>query len=339
MTLEAQSPPRDAPRSHAFFGARRAGSAFFQKGTASFLFLLFLAACQTSAPDQCKMAHATDLPLIYRGAHVLTPAVLNGAPTTMMLDTGAQFTVVTKATADRMGLDLQELGGHFTGIGGTRTAYLFYAQSFQVGRLQGKHLPLSVSDFNFGSSGGPVDGLFGSDFLASYDVDLDFPERKAKLFRVITGCTAPRAALEEPLFVAPLVASANARDARPFVIVEIGGKRLHALIDSGAQGTLIFRNAAYRLGLRLGDLAEDPHFHAGGIGPHARVAIRHVMTPMTIGEITISNMPVAILDERSEDGTDMLLGLDFLTHVHAWLSFSSHTLVMQYPPRPSPTLP
>jgi hypothetical protein len=47
-------------------------------------------------------------------------------------------------------------------------------------------------------------------------------------------------------------------------------------------------------------------------------------------------MPVEIVDQRSDEDADMLLGLDFLSRVHVWLSFSSRTLVMQYLPEPSP---
>jgi hypothetical protein len=33
---------------------------------------------------------------------------------------------------------------------------------------------------------------------------------------------------------------------------------------------------------------------------------------------------------------DMLLGLSFLAKLHAWISYSSQTLVVQFPPAPSP---
>jgi hypothetical protein len=32
---------------------------------------------------------------------------------------------------------------------------------------------------------------------------------------------------------------------------------------------------------------------------------------------------------------DVLLGEDFISRVHLWISYSSHTLIMQYPPKPS----
>jgi predicted aspartyl protease len=301
---------------------------------------LALAGCQAeNASAPCSLSFATDLPLTFRHAAVLTPTLLDGQPTSMMLDTGSQFTVVSKGTADRMNLDIFALRGEMSGIGGSRGAYAFSAETFQLGRLQGKSLPLMVSELALSPGGQPVDGLLGSDFLASYDVDLDFPAARARLFKPNGHCPVPPVVLDEPLYQAKLVRSEHPLDERPFVWVQTLGKPLLAAVDSGAAHTLIFRNAARRLGLRFEDLAAEPHFRARGVGPETPILVRHVMTPITIGEVTIANLPVAILDEPSPDSTDMLLGMDFLTEVHVWLSFSSRTMFMQYPPKPSPALP
>jgi clan AA aspartic protease (TIGR02281 family) len=310
---------------------------------AAFWFALLLvpviAGCESGAPDACKIAHATDLVLTYQHGHILTPATLNGVETNMILDTGAQGTLVTKAAATRLHLPLMFTGGHVSGVGGSRSLYLFYAHSFRLGELHGENLQLTVSDATFDTYDRPVDGLFGADFLATYDIDLDLLEHKARLFKVISGCSRPNALLDQPLFEADLVHGGPMGDASPFVRVEIGGKTLLAVVDSGAPNTVVFRSAARRLGVDLDSLAHDPHFAATGVGPNARAAVRHVMAPITVGEVTVSNLPVAIVDERMPGGIDMLLGMDFLSRVHVWLSFSSHTMIMQYPPKASPPLP
>jgi len=296
--------------------------------------LLLLSACQSGGV--CELGHVTDLPLSGNERHFFTPALLNGAETNMVFDTGSDITVITKATAQRMGLSLIHIRGQMNGIGGSRAAYAFYAQSFQIGALQGKDLPLMVGEMELFRRGKPVDGLLGSDFLSRYDVDLDFGEHKVMLFKAMGDCSAPVVALDQPLFSAPLTQNTEPFQTSPLVRVQIGGTSLNALIDSGSDHTIIFRNAAHRLGLNLADLTADPHYHVHGIGPKDPQTIIHVMAPITIGEITIANLPVEIVDQRSPNSADMLLGLDFLSRVHAWLSFSSHTLVMQYPPKASP---
>jgi predicted aspartyl protease len=272
------------------------------------------------------------------GNHLFTPAFLNDTETNMMFDTGSERTVITKATAERMSLSLIPLEGELSGVGGSRGVYAFYASSFRIGALHGKHLSLMVSEMDLTKGGKPVDGLLGTDFLAAYDLDLDFGEHKAMLFKAIGDCGSPSVALDEPLYSAPLFRDGDPDQSSPLVKVRIGDTQLTAVIDSGSDDTVIFRNAARRLGLKLADLAADPHFHAHGIGRRNPESVVHVMAPITIGEITVSNLPVEIIDQRSFDNADMLLGLDFLFRVHAWLSFSSHTLVMQYPPKVSPKL-
>ncbi len=304
----------------------------------AFLLPVLAARCATdSTPGQCKLAHLTDLPLL-RSNILLTPATLNDHPTTMMLDTGGAVTLITKRAADRLGLPLQSTGGFLQGVGGEQALYAFQADSFRIGELHGAQLTLGVSDIGIGPHDSEIDGIFGADFLSDYDVDFDLPESKLRLFKVVAGCNTPNAHLDGPLYLAPFATPTLSNDHRPHVRVVIDGVPLDAVVDSGAQRTAIYRNAANRLGLHLENLAAGPHYHAIGIGPEARDEVRLIMAPMQIGEVTLTHVPVAVIDQRSDDNVDMLLGLDFLARVHVWLSFHSHTMLMQYPPKPSPKL-
>ncbi len=309
---------------------------FFKKERLAFLAALVVSACQTAQPGTCKMGHVTDLALTFAHGHLVTPALLNDAPMNLIVDTGAQGTTLTEDATSRIGIYTSSTNAYVSGVGGSRSLSLFYAKTFRLGTMHGEHLGLTASPFDFPKSNPRIDGLLGADFLSHYDLDFDLGEKKLQIFKVLEGCTNPSVALEEPMFMAPLAAAYSQYDARPHVRIEIGGKTLRAVVDSGAQNTVIFRGAARRLGLSLDDLKADPHFRSTGVGPHARDSALHKMAPITIGEVTISNLPVAIVDDRLDDGTDMLLGLDFFARVHVWLSFSSHTMVMQYPPKNSP---
>ncbi len=283
------------------------------------------------------MRHLTDLPLL-RSNILLTPAILNDHATTMMLDTGGAVTLITRRAAGRLGLALQSTGRALNGVGGAQALYAFQAESFRIGQLHGTQLTLGVSDIGIGPHDSEIDGIFGADFLSDYEIDFDLPESKVRLFKVVAGCDTPDAHLDGPLYRAPFATPTLSNDQRPHVRVVIGGIPLDAVVDSGAQRTAIYRNAADRLGLRLEDLAAGRHYHAIGIGPEARDEVRVIMAPIRIGEVTLSGLPVAVIDQRSDDNVDMLLGLDVLARVHVWLSFHSRTMIMQYPARPSPRL-
>jgi hypothetical protein len=313
------------------------GHGFVRQGAAA-LAALLLSGCQSGAPGRCEMVHVSDLALISRaGSSPLTPGQLNGVAANLLIFGGAGATLVTTAPPDRLGVPVAYENGYLEGIGGTRDLYSFYVKSFRLGDLHGERFRLFVSPVDFSHSNPPIDGIIGSNFLSHYDVDYDLQRSRVRLFKSLSACSNP-AVLPEPLFQAELVPGRGFGDTGPYVQVEIGGKHLLAQVDSGSYNTVIFRNAAHRLGLYAGDLSNDPHFTSRGIGPRIAKEIRHVMTPITVGEVTISNLPVGILDESLTDGTEMLLGMDFFSRVHVWLSFSSHTMFMQYPPAPSPEL-
>ena len=148
-------------------------------------------------------------------------------------------------------------------------------------------------------------------------------------------CSHPVAALAGDLYDVPLL-SGDERDERPRVEVSIEGKAFTAIIDTGAPVSLLFRPAAARLGLTIAALKSDRVARIAGAGPRPVVAYRHVLQTVTIGSLAITNMPIAIADEAESDGDAMLLGLDFISRVHLWLSVSSGRVVMNYPPLPSP---
>jgi predicted aspartyl protease len=299
---------------------------------------LLVAACAEDAPGDCRLVHVTDLSLLPRDRMLVTPALLNDQPTNLVLDTGSFATIITRPAADRLHLSLQGTAASVTGIGGSQSLYTFIAHSFRIGELHGTGLLMGASAVGMDTDRHPFDGILGADFLSRYEIDFDLPERKLRLFKIVAGCARPAANLDEPLYLAKLARPANSYDLQPHVIVVIDGIRLNAILDSGAQTTSIFRNAARRLGLRLEDLKTDARGHMSGVGPATRASVRHIMAPITIGEITVSNLPVSIIDQRSDDEADMLLGLDFFARVHVWLSFRSGSLIMQYPAKPSPKL-
>jgi hypothetical protein len=177
----------------------------------------------------------------------------------------------------------------------------------------------------------PADGLLSIDLISQFDVDLDFPENRIALYHPNGDCLAPAAFLAGPLSSVPL--RPYGTDRRPRVNVSVEGQTLVAMIDTGATNTAIFRHAAERLGIDSKILETAPHQMVTGVGPRGVVAVTQVFKPLTIGDLTFEKLPVAILYEHAGgDEVDMLLGADFQRMVHLWISYSSGTLIMQFPP-------
>ncbi len=321
--------PKDSKVSCFFFSKKKscllAGFALFAHAAAS-----RAAPCTLALNSQLDLQAETDL----------VPVTINQQPAWLRLDTGSFTSVLTTQATRRLRVHVDpdksehfrgvvEDPWHLWGIGGARAAEEVMAQSFDLGALHGRNFHLLSADIDFG----PADGLLSIDFLADYDIDLDAAGREVRLYRATGACSRPKVFLQPPLYVVPLLPTET--DKRPRVSVNIGGHGFTAMIDTGASHTAMFRHAAEQLDVSV-ENTSDRHLTVRGIGPDQVAAARHVFESVTIGDLTIRNMPIAVLDDRHGGDVDVLLGRDFQRKLHLWISNSSGQLVLQYPPQASP---
>jgi predicted aspartyl protease len=292
------------------------------------------------AEADCQLALVSKLAFNPGDTGLIVPVTLNGQPAKLTFDTGAATTVLDLAAVNRIGLphmhdqDKETWIGTVSGIGGAKTAMGVTATTVDIGGLKGKNYNFLAADLGFRLS----DGILSIDLISQYDVDLDYPENQVVLYRPNGDCSAPAAFLNSPLYSTPMIPLGS--DRRPRITVQVAGKDVTAMIDTGAYRSAIFRRAAARLGLDMASLARDPHYKTAGVGPNQVDTVRHVFEPITVGDLTFDHMNVDILDEHgSDDNVEMVLGRDFQRTVHVWISYSSGTLIMQYPPRPSKKMP
>jgi clan AA aspartic protease (TIGR02281 family) len=302
--------------------------------------------CCGAAP--CQLVHWSSVPLIEAegGTHLLVDATLDGTPVRLMVDTGATAIAINERVANRATSSVpigsmlpgsDEIAHGFSaGVGGARASTLISINRLGLGQASGSFRAEAI-DFDFSRQGDHADGLLGMPVLGLFDVDLDVPGHEMRLFKVPGGCPNPVTNLDQPIYGVRMV---SRRDGTPglqiLVPVTIDGQNLTALLDTGAPDTVIFESAAAKLGLDKPQAGLPTELKMEGIGGTAMMHVR-VLPAMTVGPLTFSNVPVEV-DPENLQGVDMLLGLRFMRKVHVWLSNSSHTLVMQYPPLPSPPL-
>ena len=284
----------------------------------------------------------------YAGHQVLA-ADVNGKRANLIADTGAATTSLALSSAPRLGVSLSLRRGDVQGIGGGEHAYEGVAGTLRISQL------VLHGRFVGGIGSLPdaqVDGVLGMDVLTSYDIDLDFTGQHILLFDPAGGCGVPTVALAPPLYSARLVSIKN--DALAEVDVTIDGKRVRALIDSGSPSSVLFRRAASLLDLDLSRFNGPEHHEDRGLGPKRIRSFTQVFASIAVGSFDLRGLVVEVLDQpdfgfnrihtgsllADDDdgqigGEQMVLGLDFLSRVHAWISHSSHRLIMQYPPRAS----
>jgi len=103
------------------------------------------------------------------GNLLLVNAALSGTNSTLILDTGAEFTVITEKVAAAIGLDLsRSIEAVVSGIGGQRPAHLGYLPSITVGNTTVREAAVMIVKSEKGLFAEGVDGLLGQSFLSRF---------------------------------------------------------------------------------------------------------------------------------------------------------------------------
>ena len=255
----------------------------------------------------------------------------------MLVDSGAQRAALTRQMADKLGLPMDS------------------SQSFRANGVGGSSLPenprlvgqmrfgpvvwprYAISTVNGLPPPGPGDplapvGIVGADMMSSFDVELDFPARVMRLYSV-TGC------------VGPVVPNRGGYEAlitldapRNLFIVEVAlnGRKIRALLDTGANASSLSRTAARSVGVDAAMLKADPAGSATGIQGVPVVSHRHRFASLIVGSTTFAGPQIAVQD--SDFGAfDMLLGMDYLRTRSLWLSYATgQVFIRAGGPRPPP---
>jgi hypothetical protein len=113
------------------------------------------------------------------GAPVLVSAKINGGgPITLILDTGADRTMVAPSGLSRLGISFENaLRGVVRGVTGASYAEAVWVNSVEVGEARVGPLLIIVHEADLQG----VDGLLGRDFLANFNVTIDSKEKVVTL--------------------------------------------------------------------------------------------------------------------------------------------------------------
>jgi hypothetical protein len=113
------------------------------------------------------------------GSPVLVSAKINGGgPITLILDTGADRTMVAPSALSRLGISFENaLRGVVRGVTGASYAEAVWVNSVEVGEARVGPLLIIVHEADLQG----VDGLLGRDFLANFNVTIDSKEQVVTL--------------------------------------------------------------------------------------------------------------------------------------------------------------
>jgi predicted aspartyl protease len=295
------------------------------------LALAGLAGCAASDPGArnasgvCPLLRLAEMPVETHGNMLFVRATILGAPVILLVDTGAERTLLTEAAVNRLRLprDYQHATRTY-GIGSPTASW--DARLPDGLTLGGTHFPVdNVTVGRFGIvhvAGDAADGLLGADVLLAFDIDLDLPNRRLTLYRARRACPDAEPPWQEPYIG---LAGITTRRDRLLVPFELDGVAGMGVLDTGAQLSSISTRMAQRIGLEEAELAADRTVMAHGAAPD-QVAVRiHRFRELRVGPATMRWPTLPVVPMTNGMG-DALVGADFLKGRRVWLSFSTHRI-------------
>ncbi len=277
-----------------------------------------LAGCTAiDTPEACRLTPVATAPIVLSHNQPLLDLAIDGKPVRLMLDTGAQVTVLGEPAAARLqiGRDYTSFN-YIRGLGAAGATWPTQKATITLAALDLDPEPLAVAKF---SATTPFDGVLGLRTLAKYDLDIDMPARKLTLYtaRHCPGGPPPFT----PSTTLPATSPAPSRVVIPVTIDET----VHPmLVDTGASRTLIDRT---RAGLSNADLAADTESRTITVDPVGLGVHTHRFKRLLLGADAVAN-PALLVGDVPATGYDGLAGADLWRSRRLWLSPTSQTVTI-----------
>jgi hypothetical protein len=295
--------------------------------------ILLLLAClliPLTAGAACVVDSKATVALDVTGGTITVPVEVNGIVATLILDTGAQRSLVTEDAVHRLGLARDEwVGTTMSGVGGIESRPNADPRSLTLGgiplvrRTLNHDTSLTVGIIPRTHIGSLViDGVLGRDFLSLFDLDLDVPARRLTLYQV-RDCAGRFLPWQGGYAAIPVTLPT---ESALIVPVTLDTTPLRALLDTGASSSLVAAPGLFRLGLQPASFAGDLTDQVSGLGPHTVTMHRHTFHALRVGAETTDAPVIWAAPIHLTPIVDMLLGADWLAGRRIWISFATRQL-------------
>ena len=278
---------------------------------------LLLVACAHEAPGPCRLQPMAELPVSTDRNRLDVTGRINGTDTPLVIDTGAERTVMSAATAVALLLPRSKISAtRLAGIAGTvSNADVFADMALGNAEVRQRFALADIPG---------IGGLVGADVLSGFDVEFDLPTHRVRLWHA-ANCGAMDLPWSGPRSTIPVHVAGGGQLRLP---VTIDGKPVDAMLDSGAAFSLLQTDAARRLGVTQAALSADPAVMVRGVDGGVIGVRMHRFSALDVGGATIPAPLIGVGD--SQLGTvEMILGLDYLRGRRVWVSYRTGQIFVQ----------
>jgi clan AA aspartic protease (TIGR02281 family) len=270
---------------------------------------LALAGNAAAETPKCKLARIAEWPVRAEYYRPVVDGEINGRKIGILLDTGAQMTLVRRSATTKLGLIRYKAEGYrASGIEGESRAEYVHIDEFRIGRAVRKNWrALVAGEHDFGDD---VAVLVGDDFLRQLDIEFDLAHNAVRLYET-RDCEGASLAYwtTDPAGMVPIEAGAELR-----LTVAINGKPVRAQLDTGASASVLAMPDAAQLGVNPDTAGVIAGGCTTGVGSKRVDSWIGVFESFAIGNEIIRDpkLRFAPVPEQLAGLPQMLLGADFL---------------------------
>jgi len=258
------------------------------------------------------------------GNHLFVNTIMNGRRTALMVDTGCPFTLIDRASAQKVALGVAETKSYVVGVVGNAHRYgVGKVATLAMGNCTFKDVPVRVADESeLNVYARPhLDGLFGAHEMAKFGMIVDCARQM-----IYVNPKGPSAATTQKLaqFLAGRGFTRIPMHFNPGNHLEIdaaiNGHPTRLIVDTGAFVTVLSSSAASAFGTTLSPQLSR---HGQGIG--------HVQQ-LALGNLVVNNAEVIVGNVAKFVGAG-LLGEEYLSWNFAIVDVGGMNLYLR-PPEP-----
>ena len=276
--------------------------------------LLLLAACADPGGGQCALQQVAELPVTLLGGVPVVAAEVNGRPATLVLDTGANATLLSRLAANRLGVPYNTRADvRLSGLAREVRASRGVIPVLQLGAAVVPNVQAVVSP----GLQPPFDGLLGVNALIGFDLDLDVPRGTLALYR------ARRCAGALPPWAGTYTRLAVQQDGNGFLYapVFLDGQPARALLDTGASRSTFGVPAAADTGVTMADLRRGPAGLTRSVDSAGTMVRPRQFRELRVGNDVLDNPVFNVVDLPLSAG-DGIIGSDYLATRRVWIALA-----------------
>jgi predicted aspartyl protease len=302
-----------------------------------------LASSVGAAASACTLARIEEWPVRFVHNFLVVDGAINGQPVGILLDTGSTRTLMLRSAAMRLNLPRQRVRNYrMFGVGG-ETPVETVRVDFSAGETVRKSWQLLVAGEQ--DLGGGIDVILGEDFFHAVDVEFDLARGVVRLFEARDCDGAPLSYWASEGASEVSIQAINAARPQILVPVQVNGRSIEALLDSGAPFSILTKRDAEIAGVTPGNPGVVAVGKGRGLGSRSIDTWIGPIDSFKIGDENIRDTAMlfgdlfkdatytevgSLVPRRVAGLQQMLLGIDFLRSHRVLIAHSQRKLYFSY---------